>query len=188
MLIYCYGASNTYGYDPRSYLGSRYPAGQRWTDILSRTLGHEFRNAGMNGRKIPRRSIEYPAIPPETDLFAVMLGTNEMLQGVSAAEAAEYMAAFLRELDLPKDKILIIAPPVLKSGEWVSDLSMAAESARLGTELARVAQRLGTLFADGTAWDIPLTFDGVHFSAEGHAAFAEALGKFFTKSIFNCTI
>ena len=41
---------------------------------------------------------------------------------------------------------------------------------------------------DGTQWDIPVTFDGVHFTAEGHAAFAEALGKFFTNADFNCII
>lgn len=188
MLIYCYGASNTYGYDPRSYLGSRYPKEQRWTGILSRTLGHEFRNEGMNGRKIPRRSIEYPNIPPETDIFAVMLGTNEILQGVSAAKAAEHLEKFLSELDFPKDKMLIIAPPILQKGDWVTQLSMAAQSAKLGAEFAEVARRLGAHFADGTQWDIPVTFDGVHFSAEGHAAFAEALGKFFTNGEFDCII
>lgn len=188
MLIYCYGASNTYGCDPRSYIGNRYPEGQLWTGILSRRFGHEFRNAGMNGRKIPLRSIEHPAIPPETDLFVVMLGTNEMLHGMRAEEAALRLENFLRELDFPKEKILIIAPPILQKGEWVTQLGMAAQSARLGEEFARIAEALGTRFADGTQWDIPVTFDGVHFTAEGHAAFAEALGKFFTNGNFNCII
>lgn len=29
MKVICYGDSNTYGYDPRSYIGGRYPAGAR---------------------------------------------------------------------------------------------------------------------------------------------------------------
>ena len=28
--LLCYGDSNTYGYDPRSYLGGRYPDSIRW--------------------------------------------------------------------------------------------------------------------------------------------------------------
>lgn len=43
MNVICFGDSNTYGYDPRSYLGGRYdtdkpmgghPGGQDWLDSL----------------------------------------------------------------------------------------------------------------------------------------------------------
>ena len=33
MNVICFGDSNTYGYDPRSYLGGRYAADSRWVDI-----------------------------------------------------------------------------------------------------------------------------------------------------------
>ena len=36
----CFGDSNTYGYDPRSYLGSRYPTEERWTGILKAGVGN----------------------------------------------------------------------------------------------------------------------------------------------------
>lgn len=36
---------------------------------------------------------------------------------------------------------------------------------------------LGVAFADAGEWGVALTFDGVHFSPEGHAAFAEGLGR-----------
>ena len=39
MNIICFGDSNTYGYDPRSYLGGRYDAGSRWVDILAEETG-----------------------------------------------------------------------------------------------------------------------------------------------------
>ena len=32
--ILCFGDSNTYGYDPRSCLGGRYPDSVRWTALL----------------------------------------------------------------------------------------------------------------------------------------------------------
>ena len=38
MKVICFGDSNTYGYDPRSYFGGRYDADIRWVDIL--TSGH----------------------------------------------------------------------------------------------------------------------------------------------------
>ena len=31
--VLCFGDSNTYGYDPRSFFGGRYPG--RWTDLLA---------------------------------------------------------------------------------------------------------------------------------------------------------
>ena len=34
MKILCIGDSNTYGYDPRSYIGSRYAEGIPWADRL----------------------------------------------------------------------------------------------------------------------------------------------------------
>ena len=38
-----------------------------------------------------------------------------------------------------------------------------------------LAYRKGCLFADAGEWNIEMTFDGVHFSPEGHAVFAEKL-------------
>ena len=36
MKILCFGDSNTYGYDPRSYFGGQYLAQHRWVDLLHR--------------------------------------------------------------------------------------------------------------------------------------------------------
>lgn len=57
--LLCYGDSNTYGYDPRSYLGGRYPESVRWTGLLN-ALGIKVITEGENGRSIPRldREIE----------------------------------------------------------------------------------------------------------------------------------
>ena len=51
--LLCYGDSNTYGYDPRSYLGGRYPKTVRWTGLLD-AEGWKVINKGENGRSIPK--------------------------------------------------------------------------------------------------------------------------------------
>ena len=50
--LLCYGDYNTYGYDPRSYLGRRYPESVHWTALLKR-YGWQVCNRGENGRAIP---------------------------------------------------------------------------------------------------------------------------------------
>ena len=50
--IACLGDSNTYGYDPASPLGSRYPPEIRWTGRL-RECGWLVFNRGMNGWTVP---------------------------------------------------------------------------------------------------------------------------------------
>ena len=50
MNIICFGDSNTYGYDPRSYLGGRYNPDSRWVDILAEKTGWTVCNMGQNGR------------------------------------------------------------------------------------------------------------------------------------------
>lgn len=54
--ILCIGDSNTYGYDPRSYIGGRYPEGVRWTSCLSDSF---VINRGLNGMKIPMNYERY---------------------------------------------------------------------------------------------------------------------------------
>ena len=95
--ILCYGDSNTYGYDPRSYLGERYPETVRWTALLKKR-GWSVMDEGQNGRSIPRRTQEIEALARmlrqrEPDIATVMLGSNDLLQdpNISAAECSERM-------------------------------------------------------------------------------------------------
>lgn len=74
MNVICFGGSNTYGYDPRSYFGGRYDADRRWVDLLAAETGWTIRNMGQNGREIPSSASPFPA---DTDLLIVMLGTND---------------------------------------------------------------------------------------------------------------
>ena len=177
MRILCFGDSNTYGYDPRGYFGDRYPAEDRWVDILARKTQWELINAGANGREIPRNpyTIRLLSQYASVDIFLVMLGTNDLLQGASALEAAAQMEVFLNQILPSCKKILLIAPPPMKRGAWVSSDELVKESIRLAEEYEALAQKLHIPFADTRGWNIALAFDGVHFTEDGHRSFASQL-------------
>ena len=174
MKLLCIGDSNTYGYDPRSYFGSRYPAEVRWTDRLD---GYDVINCGVNGMTVPREYTRYigQVRLHEPDLVVVMLGTNDLLSGLSAEEITDRMGGFLDSIISEGSSILLISPPILQYGEWAHDDEVVEESESLGGHYRELADRKGCLFADAGEWDIDMTFDGVHFSPEGHAEFARRL-------------
>lgn len=168
MTILCCGDSNTFGYDPRSFFGDRYDA--PWPELLAQLTGFSVRNNGSCGREIPRRET---AFPKNIDLLIVMLGTNDLLQGASAAIAAERMERFLASLD--RSKVLLIAPPPMCRGEWVPNEALINTSRELAIHYRALADRLGVRFLDAGDWQIPMAYDGVHFTEEGHRIFAERL-------------
>ena len=172
MNVICYGDSNTYGYDPRSWLGRRYDADSRWVDLLAAETGWTVRNMGSNGREISGTA---PDFPPDTDLLIVMLGSNDLLQGRSPEEAVGKLEHFLCTLSLPREKVLLIAPPPMRRGEWVPDQQLADDSCAFARCCRDLAGRLGIRFADAGDWDISLAYDGVHFTQQGHRAFAAGL-------------
>ena len=172
MNIICFGDSNTYGYDPRGYFGGRYDAESRWVDILTVETGWTISNMGQNGREIPSAA---PAFPDDTDLLIVMLGTNDLLQGRSPEQAIERLERFLSGISMDRSKILLIAPPPMAMGEWVATPQLIEDSLIFAQLCQTLAERLGIRFADAGKWDIPPAYDGVHFTEQGHKAFATGL-------------
>lgn len=176
MKILCIGDSNTYGYDPRSYFGSRYSEEVRWTDRLDHC---EVINAGVNGAKVPRDYFRFVHMISnnDPDLVIVMLGTNDLCAGVSAEQTCDRMEAFLDAIVGLGKPILLIAPPHLELGDWVMAGDMIEESLEIGELYRELADRKGCMFADAGEWDIEVTFDGVHFAPEGHEVFAQRLNE-----------
>ena len=187
MKILCFGDSNTYGYDPRSFFGSQYPAQHRWVDLLAQKLDCKAVNAGENGREIPSQERELQRFnlmltnQKPIDLLIIMLGGNDLLQGNSVEAVVKRMEFFLKHIDLEKSRILLIGPPPMQRGEWVPTQPLIDVSVALNYEYKALSQRLGVGFADAGEWNIPLTFDGVHFTEEGHKAFAEGLANYLNK-------
>ena len=172
MKVICFGDSNTYGYDPRGYFGGRYDADSRWVDILAAETGWTVRNLGENGREIPSTA---PNFPTDTDLLIVMLGTNDLLQGCRPEQASERLEQFLSGIPLDRSKIILIAPPPMTMGEWVPSQQLIDDSHTFAQLCQTLAEQLGIRFTDAGKWDIPLAYDGVHFTEQGHRAFAAGL-------------
>ncbi len=172
MKVICFGDSNTYGYDPRLWLGGRYDADSRWVDILAAETGWEICNMGLNGREIP---VSAPAFPVDTGLLVLMLGTNDLLQGCSPEQAAGKLEHFLSGLWLKPDQILLIAPPPMILGEWVASQQLIDDSHTFAKCCQTLAEHLRIRFANAGKWDISLAYDGVHFTEQGHRAFAAKL-------------
>lgn len=182
MRILCFGDSNTYGYDPRGFLADRYEARDRWVDLLASQTGHEMINAGSNGREIPRNAcLSYKQ--EAVDILLIMLGTNDLLQGATAKEAAARMESFLSSL-LPRcNQILLVTPPPMKRGVWVPTEALVTESINLAEEYRLLAKKLDISFVDTRHWNIELAFDGVHFSENGHHTFANCLKESFCTTL-----
>ena len=180
--IACIGDSNTYGYDPCSPFGSRYPAAFRWPDLLA-AQGFAAANLGQNGLGVTRESV-HPVLARELRLTgpfaltAVMLGTNDLLTGRSVKETSASMEKLLSLLTKEENagRLLLIAPVPLKEGVWVNDPALLSLSAELTASFCALAGKMNISCTDPAAWDIPLAYDGVHFTEEGHLRFAKELG------------
>lgn len=199
MKIICYGDSNTYGYNPHGTPALRYDADGRWVDLVSRTLPESCKifNAGQNGREIPDNGWEsavgvagqLAAATERGDLIIIMLGSNDvLLSSISAEKTTEKMRRFLGaiKMEAPGRHILLVGPVSFREGYWVPEASYIEESAKLPGLYETLAEELNddesvhaapVRFADANAWNVKLTSDGVHFTEEGHKAFAEGLTK-----------
>ena len=191
--ILFYGDSNTYGYDPRSFFGDRFPREIRWTSRLSAAAEKEWAVSadGMNGREIPSGKYELQHVfsllqggiqeePP--CWFAVMLGTNDLFStypDFSAETVSRKMERFLAQIKeaAPRVSVLLIAPPLIGREDSFSleEQLLYKESLLLGALYEQLALQRRLSFVNTGEWNIPMGFDGVHFSEEGHRIFADRM-------------
>ena len=198
--ILCYGDSNTWGYTPGT--GVRYAPGIRWTGVLQRELGSEYRvlEDGLNARTTAyddpctlwRNGAD--TLPPALiaqkplDLLILSLGTNDLkfTDAFGAARGCEFLIDLAHMVQAKaesspvfpeKVRILIISPIAL--GKQISEDPYSTlrkgyqESLRFPEMFARAAQRKGAHFLDAQKYAQPSPVDQVHMSPESH----ERLGK-----------
>ncbi len=186
--IVIYGDSNTYGYDPRDFSSGRYPAKERWADILEERLKDTYELAvdGMNGRPLPPVQGEHLHLKRliaenrPADLFICMLGTNDILlttrpDAAAAIGKMDHFLTWLRGEGL--EEILITAPPCIGSSADVYYERYHRESIRMNRGFEELAEKHRVHFADAAAWNIPLAFDQVHIAPAGAGPFAEHMEK-----------
>ena len=192
--LFCFGDSDTYGYDARSRLGERLPESERWPELFGNHSGWHVVNEGLNGRKIPSETWSINSFDrslsryPDANMMILMLGTNDLLGSFhpDACAVGKRMEQFiLHAQEHPVlygqgKKILLIAPPHTDIGRFGADGdNYDRESRRLGAIYREIAGRHGLWFADAGQWGIPLAHDGVHLTPEGHRIFAETLWRYY---------
>ena len=97
-----------------------------------------------------------------------------LLSGVILTFIPSMGLFFISDL-LGGSKILLIAPPPVKRGAWVPNQQLIDDSRTFAQLCQTLAEHLGIRFADAGKWDIPLAYDGVHFTEQGHKTFAAEL-------------
>ena len=184
--IVFYGDSNTYGYDPRGFLGMRYPEEIRWTSMIWKHFKGEYEiiEEGQNGRCLPRFPGDESFLKRITgmltknDIFVVMLGTNDILltdhpDADMAIERMNRLLTWLVKNHSPFSTI-IIGPVPVANAEGELQIYYK-ESLRLNAGYQKLCQTHGVIYYDAAEWNIPTAFDGVHFSEEGCRRFASKM-------------
>ena len=174
--IICFGDSNSYGFDPRSYLGDRYEKENRWCDIVSSKLGLRLINLSQNGRPVPAgkpRSLERIILEnPELNTLIIMLGTNDVLLGQSAEHICDKMEKLVEGIKALRDiDIILLAPPRI-------ELPEDKELLKLSHLYEDLALKLGCFFCDFHNLEAELCFDGIHMTEKDNRLFAEKIINF----------
>ena len=196
--ILCFGDSNTWGYEP--LVASRYPADVRWTGVLQNSLGDGFRviEEGLNGRTNVTNEKERPirsgldVLPilleshPPLDLVVIMLGTNDLkhdfdLSAEQIADGARQVCRSVIDCEYLVDdppEILLISPThveLVTVEEQDLFIDAIDKSRELAEHYQAVAEDLGIHFLDASKIVVKTDRDGVHWDADQHKAFGEAL-------------
>ena len=183
-----FGDSNTYGYDPRGFLGGRYLEDIRWTTQVKNAFfdKYEVIEEGQNGRMLPDVGYGYFSnliqSTNEGDIFVMMLGTNDILltnhPNVKATLAKlELILAFVSNNCL--GTFILIAPPYIKIMD--EQMKMYHDCCvKLNAGYLSLAKKYKIKAIDASTWNIAMGFDGVHFSIDGHKQFA----KCFVDNLF----
>ena len=180
-----FGDSNTYGYDPRGFLGGRYPEDVRWTTHVKEALkdSYEIVEEGMNGRMLPE--LGYGLFTTviqglsREDVFVMMLGTNDILltnhPNVDATlQRLDNILSYVSKNCLAT--FILIAPPYISALDQQMLLYHDC-SVEMNEGYMKLAKAHNIKAIDAGSWNIEMGYDGVHFSIEGHKKFSEFLLK-----------
>ena len=200
--VFCYGDSNTYGYDPQT--GLRHPSDVRWTGLLQSYLGAGFEviEQGLNGRTtvFPEPGAEWKSglyglkvclsTYKPIDIMILMLGTNDLktYYNASAEDIAagaetliEVTKSFMTE-KCGRAPVIILASPIelgphIEDGPfgWEFDRESRRKSGRLASLYKAVADRQGCLFINAADYAEASPADRLHMDPPEHRKLAEAM-------------
>lgn len=207
--VLCYGDSNTYAYDPRTW--GRYPYEKRWTTLLGEMLGsrYEIIPEGLNGRTTAydrpgaawkngiSSFIACLGTHKPVDYIIIMLGTNDCNAGLdlSAEAIAGGMETLVRLVEEESPglqgyvpEIIVAVPAAIRSDYENSPFAfeLTPESVQKSHDIAplyrEIAERHGIRFADATT-GIDVSQDCMHLSEEGHRQIAQLFHDVITNGL-----
>lgn len=198
--ILCYGDSNTWGFNPANPF-TRFPHDVRWTGLLRTGLGDGFEviEEGLNGRTTVwddpfgdhknGKTYFAPCLEShrELDMVIIMLGTNDLKDyfGLTAADVAGGLKALIAVTRMSgagrkgsPPEILIVSPPpigklTLLAGVYGTEA--APKSKELPAQIQLLTQLFKCHFMDAGQVVTSSPLDGVHWEADQHHHFAEAV-------------
>lgn len=196
--VLLYGDSNTFGTMPMTSLDDDgiFQKGTRWGGVLAEGLGAGFDVVveGLGGRTSAfddpiegafRNGLRVlPAIlhsHKPIDLLVVALGTNDQKHrfGLMAEDVALGIARLVREALATGTvaQALVVAPPPLALAGEFKDMFRGIQdrSAGLSDKIAHHAEKEGAAFFDAGQVISVDPADGIHWSAQSHAALGRAL-------------
>ncbi|HBE78136.1 MAG TPA: hydrolase [Firmicutes bacterium] len=200
--IVCYGDSNTWGWRPIDC--KRYVIDQRWTGILAKELGPDYRviEEGLNGRTTVwddpvedyrnGKSYLMPCLLSHSpvDLVMIMLGTNDLkyrfcLSAFDIAAGAGVLVDMAQNSKTgPDDRdsspmVLLMAPPPLGKLDSYKDMFQGGsdKSKLLGKYFSQVAKERNCYFLDTAEVIASSDIDGLHLLPEEHMKLGKRVSK-----------
>lgn len=197
--IVCYGDSNTFGYCPAD--GSRYDENVRWTSLLQKNLGSEYKviNEGMCDRtgfvsnpkgymfSAPTHFPNLIKNSKEIDYLILWIGTNDLqFQYNIDIETAEKGLEYLIKTAKTKAKKIIIIPSIILNekileGYFVCQFDKV--SIIKSKEILKIYKKLARMydleFFDVNEYVKPSDIDGLHYDENSHKILANKLAQLF---------
>ena len=176
------GDSNTYGWDPRDFFGEPYK--KPWPKFL-KEAGFEVLVDAMPGREIPHfaESInsKIAMIKKERpDILMIMLGSNDILNMYEpnvdvAFDRMKNFADNIKDSFESAANIILMAIPKIKIPGGYPLAGMQYNAC-----LKQFALDLGFSFFKCDK-ELPLSYDGVHLTEEGHGMLGKAVVRYIKK-------
>ena len=205
--ILCFGDSNTWGYSPQD--GNRFPPDIRWTGVLQKSLGADYRiiEEGLNGRTTFINEDERPLrsgsdvlqIILEShrplDFVIIMLGTNDLkvefnLSVEEIAQGAKTLCEMVLNSEYLADNIpqILLVSPTHIGSTVIPDQEEFFNKARdqslqFAEYYEKAAAELGVHFLDAANIVKVSEVDGVHWDADQHIKFGKVLSELIQKII-----
>ena len=202
--ILCFGDSNTWGYSPVD--GNRFPPDIRWTGVLQKSLGADYRiiEEGLNGRTTfineegegarPFRSGSdvLPIILEShrpLDFVIIMLGTNDLkvefnLSVEEIAQGAKTLCEMVLNSEYLADnipQILLVSPTHIGSTIMPDQEEFfnkaRGQSLQFAEYYEKAAAELGVHFLDAANIVNVSEVDGVHWDADQHVKFGKCVAQ-----------